>query len=61
MNLNDIFIILGLSLLGIGLYFIFPPAMYIVLGVVLLLFGLLGIGKVDKPNKKGGDKINGDI
>lgn len=57
MDLSDIFIIIGLILLGIGLYLISPPIMFIVIGTVIFLIGLLGArntpAKVNKP--KGGD------
>ncbi|MBT2215844.1 hypothetical protein KK120_08780 [Virgibacillus dakarensis] len=55
MNLSDIFILLGLILLGIGLYIISPPIMFIVIGLVIFLIGLFGARNtpVDKP--KGGD------
>ena len=37
---NDIIIVLGVSLLGYGLYLIFPPAAYIVSGGVFLFIAL---------------------
>jgi hypothetical protein len=40
--ITDVFIALGLALIFIGLWLIYPPAALIVLGVLLLAAGILG-------------------
>lgn len=53
MDLSDILIVIGLILLGIGLYIVSPPIMFVVIGLVIFLIGLLGARNT--PVKKGGE------
>lgn len=50
MDLSDVFILIGLVLLGIGLYLISPAIMFCIIGTVIFLMGLFGAVK-----PKGGD------
>lgn len=56
MDLSDILILLGLILLGIGLYIVSPPIMFIVIGTVVFLIGIIGARKPKGDAKQeGGD------
>jgi hypothetical protein len=39
---NDILVLLGFSLTGIGLYLIWPPLTPLILGALMLIIGLFG-------------------
>lgn len=39
--IDDIIAFIGLIVLGFGLFLVYPPAMYIVVGLILILFGVL--------------------
>ncbi|MCG1029303.1 hypothetical protein J5S49_13480 [Virgibacillus halodenitrificans] len=53
-DLSDILIIIGLLFLAIGIYFISPPIMFIVIGTVVFLIGLYG-ARNTPVKEKGGD------
>ncbi len=56
-DLSDIFIILGLVILGIGLFLVSPPLMFVIIGTVIFLIGLFGARNTpnEKVKPKGGD------
>lgn len=56
LDLSDILIILGLILLGIGLYLISPPIMFVIIGMVILLLGLVGAKNTPNESKGGDDR-----
>jgi uncharacterized membrane protein len=56
MDLSDALIILGLILLGIGLFLFSPPIMFIIIGTVIFLIGILGAKNTPRDKQqKGGD------
>lgn len=53
----DVFVFLGLILLGVGLYMMQPYLMFMVIGSILFLIGLYGAKHTPKEQgeRKGGD------
>ncbi len=39
LDFNDFLLLIGVAMLGKGIYMIYPPAMYIAIGVVALWLG----------------------
>lgn len=48
----DVIYFLGLVSLAIGLWMIHPALMFVVIGVVLIVFGLVGAGVFQSASKK---------
>ena len=42
-DLRDVLAFIGLSLLAVGVWMIYPPAAFILVGAVLFLIGVFGI------------------
>lgn len=55
-DLSDILIILGLILLGVGLFLVSPSIMFIVIGTVIFFIGLFGAVNTPRDKQKGGDQ-----
>lgn len=54
-DIFDVLALVGLVFLGIGLWMVYPPAAFIVVGAIVLVFGIVGAASRGRGQREQGE------